>query len=196
MGERSGKVGGEGHFGEECRKEIGDILGVLDDDRFSDFWDVVCVRGLRMRRLIEMTPSSFQLSPVNATATQRIEWLNTNVVCPIERLEGAGNDENLPYFHHWEDGSDPKRMIANELLDDLAELRAKAEALTKSLQTEIQQDISHSSEIRFDIVYNALGDLHEHFPEIKLSRGNWDREYKCSFGRVPDYVRRVFFRNY
>ncbi len=146
-----------------------------------------------MRRVIEMTPSSFQLSPFNVTATQRIEWLNTNVIRPIERLKVAGDRENLPYFHHWEDGADPKCMIADELLADLAELRAKAEDLTESLQIEIQQDISHSSEIRFDIVFNALGDLHEHFPEIKLSRGNWDREYKCSFGRVPDYVRRVFF---
>lgn len=145
-----------------------------------------------MRQTITLTPNSFRISPLNITATQRIEWLNTNVVNPIDRLEAASANELSVHFRHWEQSYTTYNPLDEELIQQLREVRHKAEGLIRVLENEIEDSISHGSEIRFDIVYNALGDLHDHFPEIKLSRGNWDKLEKQHIGQVPAYVRRVF----
>lgn len=43
------------------------------------------------------------------------------------------------------------------------------------------------------VVYVCLSELRECYPDLKLSRGNWDKKLKVATGAIPDFVRRVFF---
>lgn len=130
------------------------------------------------------------------SATQRITWLKRNVLHPVERLESALADENRPHFVHWEDILQARRdpylpHDIGAISSGLGELKEQVRDLVHCLQTELDQKIKTTDEIRYFIVYDAIWNLHDFFPEFSLSRGNWDPEHK-QVGILPDYVRRVF----
>lgn len=143
-----------------------------------------------------MSPSAFAVSPFDMSATQRIMWLQRNVMHPVERLEIALETQNKPHFVHWEEESLGTRgtFIPEDIdstLAGLAALRDQAEALIAKLRVDFRMKVPANDEIRFTIVYDAIWDLHDFFPDFPLSRGNWDPEHK-QVGILPDYVRRVF----
>ena len=144
-----------------------------------------------------MSPSAFAVSPFDMSATQRITWLKRNVLHPVERLESALADESQPHFVHWEDQlREPQDGIAPvdcvDLLSGLAALKAQAKDVISKLECDLGMKVQATDEIRFTIVYDAIWDLHDFFPEFPLSRGNWDADLKRMIGILPDYVRRVF----
>ncbi|NVK95626.1 hypothetical protein [Ruegeria pomeroyi] len=185
-----------GPFGSACRKDVGAILGLKDDPRFPDFWEKISASGKVKRRALQMSPSAFAISPFDMSATQRITWLKRNVLHPVERLESALANENAPHFVHWEDQlREPQDGIVPvdcvELLSGLAALKVQAINVISKLECDLGMKVQTTDEIRFTIVYDAIWDLHDFFPEFPLSRGNWDPEHK-QVGILPDYVRRVF----
>ncbi|MDH4415152.1 MAG: hypothetical protein QE484_17735 [Rhizobium sp.] len=125
-----------------------------------------------------------------------MKWLDANVLKPIERLENALRSENDPHFRHWEEYGDCKPLITGGFLTELSALKAKAQNLSEWMKREIDGEnagkIAHTNEIRSYIVYIAIDAVRDHFPDIKLSRGNWDNKLKVMEGRTPAYVRRVF----
>ncbi|MBB05183.1 MAG: hypothetical protein CML03_06665 [Pseudooceanicola sp.] len=146
---------------------------------------------------LQISPSAFAVSPFDMSATQRITWLQRNVLHPVERLETALTDENTPHFVHWEDqlrerqdGIAPVDSV--DLLSDLAALKAQAKDVISKLECDLGMKVQTSDEIRFTIVYDAIWDLHDFFPDFSLSRGTWDPELKKMIGVLPDFVRRVF----
>lgn len=106
-------------------------------------------------------------------------------------------DENTPHFVHWEDQLRERLganipILGDDLLPGLAALKAQTKDLIAKLELDLEMKVQTTDEIRFTIVYDAISDLHEFFPEFPLSRGNWDAELKKMIGILPDYVRRVF----
>ncbi|UWR16308.1 hypothetical protein [Sulfitobacter sp. M368] len=195
MGERSDEDCYEA-FGDECREDVRVILGLADDDSFQDFWTKLREECLKVRRSIKTSPNGFRLARFDMSLTQRITWLQRNVLHPVDRLESALADENRPNFVHWEDMLQKRRgpYLPDDLdaiSSGLVELKEQVRDLVYSLQTEKDQNIKTTDEIRYYIVYNAIWDLHEYFPDFPLSRGSWDPEHK-QVGILPDYVRRVF----
>jgi hypothetical protein len=198
MGEEGGGDDGEEIFGEQCRRDVGDILGVLSDGRFEAFWIALRTECLKIRRGIETTPNSFtKVAPFDATLTQRVQWLNANVLNPIQKLKAAIAVDNHPYFNHWETYGKVEAPTTKKLVAELNQLEIKASQIAKHLNGERtgkgpSGKLSHNDEIRHYIVFTAIHEVREHFPEIKLVRGNWDKDVGNMTGAVPDYVRRVF----
>ncbi|MCZ4273378.1 hypothetical protein O4H47_13545 [Maritalea porphyrae] len=184
-------------FGETCRQEIGNILGVLNDECFPAFWDELKSECLKINRGISTSPNAFKkYAPFDASLTQRMKWLNTNILRPIQRLESSLVEENKPHFHHWEDYGESPVEFSSDVLNELTELRTRTESLASWLQQEIDGEtagkISHTNEIRSYIVFVAIDTARKHFPNIKMSRGNWDDIKGMMIGRTQDYVRAVF----
>ncbi len=146
-----------------------------------------------MRAKIMAMPSSFEDSPFDRSLTKRIEWLTRNVVNPCNKLENALLDQNLPNFEHWEIDTTFEPKVIDNFRQSIDDLKQRADSLVATMQAELAQAISHNSEIKFTIVFDALADLHQHFPEIHLSRGNWYSEVGEMVGVVPAYVRRLYF---
>ena len=198
MGDEGRKDDDEYVFGEHCRRDVGGILGVLDDERFEAFWTALRNECLKIRHGIQTTPNSFsKIAPFDATLTQRVQWLQTNVLNPIGRLKAAIAEENHPHFNHWETYGEVEALNTDELRAELGQLEQKATKLANWLDGERTGEgsggpLSHNDEIRHYIVFTALEELREHFPEIKLVRGSWDKGVRNMTGVVPDYVRRVF----
>lgn len=196
MGEQDG--GDDRPFDEKCRTEIGKILGVLDDERFPAFWDALVNHCLAIRRGIETTPNSFKnIAPYDATLTQRAQWLRANILNPIDKLKAAIAVENHPYFNHWESYGEVETPVEEEFLIELNKLEQRASNLASRLDGERTGNgpsgkLSHNDEMRHYVVYTAIEEVRDHFPEIKLVRGNWDKGVGTMTGAVPDYVRRIF----
>ncbi|WP_421360242.1 hypothetical protein [Agrobacterium rosae] len=151
---------------------------------------------LKIRRGIITSPNGFEPAPFDASLTRRVEWLTINVINPIERLKTALEDSNRPHFHHWEEYGETSDRDRQPILDELNALRVEAISISRWLESEIDGSVSgkvrHTDEIRYFVVYTALSALEESFPELTLSRGNWDEALGIATGAVPDFVRRVF----
>jgi hypothetical protein len=195
MGKRTDKDCAEA-FDDLCRKEILGILGVADDETFSYFWNKLRDECLKVRRGVVTSPNGFRLAPFDMSLTQRKTWLQRKIINPIETLEAALADENGPHFAHWERYGEVEPAAEETLLTNLAELKSKATSLQAAFADEITGDkagkITHTHEIRYYIVHVCLSELRECYPNLKLSRGNWDKEIKIATGAIPDFVRRVF----
>lgn len=183
-------------FGDDCRKEILDILGVSDDEAFSHFWNRLRAECLKIRRGVEASPNGFRLAPFDMSLTQRTTWLQRKVINPIETLEAALTDETVPHFAHWERYGEVEPAADEALLSSLAELKNRATRLQAEFADEITGEkagkVTHTHEIRYYIVHVCLSELRDCYPNLKLSRGNWDKEIKMATGAIPDFVRRVF----
>ncbi len=168
-----------------------------DDDGFSNFWERLRHECLKVSRGIENSPNGFHLAPFDISLTKRKTWLQRQIINPIETLEAALAPENTPHFSHWEQYGDFRPPSREPLLAALAELRKEADILQADFEEEISGDvagkISHTNEIRHYVVYVCLSELRECYPDLKLSRGNWDKKLKVATGAIPDFVRRVFF---
>ncbi len=128
--------------------------------------------------------------------TQRTTWLQRKIINPIEALETALAIENTPHFAHWERYGEVELAANETLIASLAELKNRAARLQDEFADEITGEtagkITHSHEIRYYVVHVCLSELRECYPNLKLSRGNWDKEIKVATGAIPDFVRRVF----
>lgn len=183
-------------FGDECRKEILNILGVSDDEAFSRFWNRLREECLKIQRGVKASPNGFRLAPFDMSLTQRTTWLQRKVINPIETLEAALTDENGPHFAHWERYGEVEPAADEALLSSLAELKNRATRLQAEFADEITGEkagkVTHTHEIRYYIVHVCLSELRDCYPNLKLSRGNWDKEIKVATGAIPDFVRRIF----
>lgn len=195
MGKRTNEDRAEA-FGHGCRKEILDILGLADDETFSHFWNRLRAECLKIRRGVQASPNGFRLAPFDMSLTQRTTWLQRKVINPIETLEAALTDENVPHFAHWEQYGEVEPVADEALLASLAELKNRATRLQAKFADEITGEkagkVTHTHEIRYYIVHVCLSELRDCYPNLKLSRGNWDKEIKIATGTIPDFVRRVF----
>lgn len=169
---------------------------MADDETFSYFWNKLRDECLKVRRGVVTSPNGFRLAPFDMSLTQRKTWLQRKIINPIETLEAALADENGPHFAHWERYGEVEPAAEETLLTNLAELKSKATSLQAAFADEITGDkagkITHTHEIRYYIVHVCLSELRECYPNLKLSRGNWDKEIKIATGAIPDFVRRVF----
>lgn len=150
--------------------------------------------GTKRRRDVRSMPIGFPIAPLDASLTQRIQWLSVQVIAPVERLLDALDDANRPYFAEWPDEYRlPDRPDLDAVREPLNTVREHAIALRDNLDGQLSQKIAHTSEMRYDIVTALLDILKEHFPDIKRSRGQHYRDLRKTFGAIPDYVRRAFF---
>ena len=136
----------------------------MEDDRFPDFWNSLRTECFKIHRGIASSPNSFnKYAPFDATLTQRVKWLDTNVLKPIERLESALNAENDAHFRHWEEYGDCAPLVGDGFLEELSAFKEKAQNLKEWIQQEIDGEtagkIAHTNEIRSYIVFVAIDEV-------------------------------------
>jgi len=151
---------------------------------------------LSVRLGIRTSPNGFRLAPFDMSLTQRITWLQRNVIKPIERLETAFEPENAAHFAHWEEYGKAEHFDSEVILTELSSLKNRAVELAATLSGEVDGKpagkIAHTNEIRYYVVDVCLWDLKKRYPDFRLTRGQWDKDLGQTVGVIPDYVRRVF----
>lgn len=193
MGKKGG--GTDELFGTDSLAELATILGIKSDDpRLPAFGDALKKYGTKRRNDIRSMPIGFPIAPFDASLTKRIEWLTTQVINPAEKLLDALSDNSRPYFHEWPDEYRlSERPDLDRIAPHIAELLGHGRALRDNLDGQRNDKIAHTSEMRYDIVATLVDIAREHFPEVKLARGQLYPEVGQMVGTTPEYVRRAFF---
>ncbi|MBW3096240.1 hypothetical protein [Pseudohoeflea coraliihabitans] len=138
-------------------------------------------------------PIAYPIAPFDASLSRRIAWLETQVINPSEKLLAALAPDKRPYFSDWpEEFANKARVNFEGAASELECLLENASELRASLITQRDQGISHLSEMRYDIVFNLVEILRQHFPELKLSRGQFDRQLGITIGVIPDFIRAAY----
>jgi hypothetical protein len=47
--------------------------------------------------------------------------------------------------------------------------------------------------MKSEIVYDLIDQLRDHFPALKITRGDYQRSERAYIGAVPEFVRRSYF---
>ncbi len=182
---------GRGEFDEnwfvEFRRIVGENEGL--DALRADLTKI----GRRYRRVIEATPCDLPGAPYNKTLTQRIDWLDAQVLSPCERLLAALEAEKSPMFSTWPyEHEFPDAPDRSSIRDSVSTLHAFATRLRRNLASEQQADAGTSQEIRAMIYYDALEAVKRHLPNLKPSRGVYDPELDRYVGRFPEAMRHIY----
>lgn len=171
----------------EFRKIVGDSEG-LDTLRVE-----LVEIGQRYRRVIETTPCDLPGAPCNKTLTQRIEWLDAQVLSPCNRLLAALEVEKSPMFSTWPyEHEFPNAPDRAAVQNSIAVLNEFAERLRRNLVGEQEADAGTNQEIRSMIYCDALEAMKRRLPNLQPSRGVYDRALKRYVGKFPDAMRHIY----
>ncbi len=145
------------------------------------------------RRIISITPCDLPGAPSNHTHSERLDWVDAQLLNPIERLEEALDPENRFLLSLW-----PEEVI-DEIMPDFDEARRHLQELKnlgQHLAINIAQHryakLTFGNLIRFKIVAGICSILDEHWPSLRPSRGTFDDVSKRYEGNYPAVVRRIF----
>lgn len=150
--------------------------------------------GLEIRGVLASMPSDFKPhSPFDATLSERVDWLDTQVLNPLNRLLNALEPENRPYFSMWpHDVDEGLKRNLDELAEGLKVLQLMAQNTVINLVIHRRTKLPYNDLLRLHIVQRTAGILDDLVPNLKPSRGTYDRESKTFSGNYPHVIRTVF----
>lgn len=163
------------------------------DERMKQLQTRLQEIGHHYRHVIATTPSDLPNAPMNRSLTQRVNWLETQVINPLRRLAEALEPAQRPMFSTWpEDSKPPPIPDFDALRIQLQELADFADYLHKCLGYQQSEGAGHSQEIRAMLVYDIVRALVEIMPEIPPSRGTYDAIEKRYIGSFPETVIAIY----
>jgi hypothetical protein len=180
-------------FGDTTMAEIATIARLTDPVRIKAFQQRLRLIGQEYRRIIATTPCDLPGAPSTHTHSERLDWLDTQLLNPIEKLLDAIAPSHRHMLSLWPE------EVADEIMPDLAATADRLRDLQKlgwhlaaTIAAYRKVDLPFGPFIRFQIVAAAAAALDEHAPNLKPSRGTYDATTKQYHGHYPAIVRRIF----
>lgn len=180
-------------FGEVVMREIAGNAGLTDPADVARLQARLQSIGAEFRRIITTTPNDLPGRPSAHTHTERLDWLDAQVLNPIEKLLAALDPSQRHMLSLW-----PNEVV-DELMPNFEAVRRQVEhvqLLAQNLAITIamhrKADLPFGPLIRFRIVAATAAVLDELAPNSKPSRGTYDATSKRYHGRYPAIIRRVF----
>ena len=115
--------------------------------------------GLEFRGVLASMPSDFtRHSPFDATLSERVDWLDTQVLNPLHKLLNALEPENRPYFSMWpHDVVEGLKPNLDELAEGLKVLQLMAQNTVISLVVHRRTKLPYNDFLRLRIVQWTAG---------------------------------------
>lgn len=180
-------------FGDAVMSEIASPAKITDPDHLAALQDRLNSIGAEIRRIIASTPCDLPGAPSSHTHSERIDWVDTQLLNPITKLLDAIKPDNRHMLSLW-----PNEVV-DELMPDFAEVENQLRHLQKlawhlsiTLLAYRKADLPLGPFIRFQIVALTAAALDEFAPDLKPSRGTFDATTKQYHGHYPAIIRRVF----
>lgn len=181
-------------FGQAALQEIAAIAGVADDiDAVEQLRAVLVPMGRAYRRIIAMVPSELKGAPGHESHSERLEWLDTQVLNPLKRLLPALAEDRRYMFSMWPQEVRPHDLPDWDLLvSNLGFLENLARNATLAIAFYRHHELSMGPLLRYRIVSSAMGALERALPDLKPSRGTYDKDTKGFNGAYPDLIRAIY----
>ncbi len=185
---------GDEPFGQEVLQEIARIAGVTDDiDAIDRLQAALVPIGKEYRRVLAMVPSELESAPGHDSHSERLEWIDTQILNPLKRLLPALAEDRRYMFSMWPQELRPPNMPDwNLLKNNLEFLQDLARNVTLTIVFCRHHDLALGSLLRFQIVSSAFTALAQALPDLKPSRGTYDKGTKGFNGVFPDLIRAIY----
>lgn len=181
-------------FGQEVLQEIAGIAGVADDiDAVERLRAALVPMGREYRRIIAMVPSELKGAPGHESHSERLEWLDAQILNPLKRLLPALAEDRRYMFSMWPQEVRPHNLPDWDLLRrNLEFLENLAVNTTLAIAFYRHNDVYMGSMLRYRIVSSAMDALEQALPDLKPSRGTYDKGTKGFNGAYPDLIRAIY----
>lgn len=180
-------------FGERVMVEIASDAGLTDPAQVAKLQERLQSIGTQFQRIISTTPCDLPGAPSTHTHSERLDWLDTQVLNPIDKLLDALDPSQRHLLSLWPD------EVVDEIMPDFDEVRRQVEHLQLLAHNLAITIVAHRKAelpfgplIRFQIVAATARALEELVPNLKPSRGTYDATTKQYYGHYPAIIRRVF----
>ncbi|WP_338445849.1 hypothetical protein V5F89_11925 [Pelagerythrobacter marensis] len=174
-------------------QEIADIAGVAGKGAIADLQTRLKAVGTEYRRVISITPCDLPGAPSGDTLSQRLAWVDAQLLNPVERLLEALEPENRHMLSLWPE--EPNADLIPDY-DEIAEQLENLQLLGKNLAIIIAKyrfhDLPPGPLIRYRIVAAIAEVLDDALPDLRPSRGTYDVSTKQFHGVYPALIRRIF----
>ncbi|WP_146037373.1 hypothetical protein [Novosphingobium guangzhouense] len=174
-------------FKDAAIAKLAEIAGVAKDlDAVARLKHELVPLGREFRRIISITPSELDRSPSSHTLTERLDWIDTQVLNPLDKLIPALGPDCRHLLSLWPQEVAPDLMPdLDEVTRHLEHLRLLARHVAVMLVTYRKHDLPHGLLIRNHIVVASAAALDRALPNLKPSRGTYDKKSKKFDGRYP-----------
>lgn len=181
-------------FGDDAIIRIAEIAGVANDrDAVDRLKTELVPLGLEYRRVISITPSELDRSPSQDSLSQRLEWLDTQILNPLTKLTKALHPDNRFMLSSWPQEVSPDLMPElDEVAKNLDHLQLLAQHVALMLAVYRKLNLPHGALIRHHIVAASAEALERALPDLKPRRGTYDKETKGFNGVYPDLIRAIY----
>lgn len=181
-------------FGQEVLQEIAAIATVADDiDAVERLRSALVPMGKEYRRIIAMVPSDLEGAPGHDSHSERLEWLDTQILGPLKKLLPALAEDHRYMLSMWPQELRPPDLPDWDLLlKNLEFLENLARNATLAIAFYRHNDVYMGSLLKYRIVSCAMDALGQALPDLKPSRGTYDKETKGFNGTYPDLIRAIY----
>lgn len=195
-----GRLSGHPHggwnepFGPEVLQEIAGIAGVADDiDAVERLRAALVPMGSEYRRIIAIVPSELKGASGHESHSERLEWLDTQILNPLKRLLPALAEDRRYMFSMWPQEVRPHDLPDWDLLvSNLGFLENLARNTTLAIAFYRHHELSMGPLLRYRIVSSAMDALEHALPDLRPSRGTYDKDTKGFNGTYPDLIRAIY----
>lgn len=183
-----------GLFDDAAMAEIAKLARTdVDQDAITILQAKLRKVGEEYRRIISITPSSLRGAPSTHTLSQRLDWVDAQVLNPIERLLEALDPENRHLLSLWPEEPDPELIPDyDDIAEGLRSMKLLGQNLAIILAKYRYHDLQPGPMIRYNIVAAIAAVLDENLPTLRASRGTFDPNTKRFHGPYPEVMRRIF----
>lgn len=173
--------------------KISQIAGVTDETALASLREALLAIAKEYRRIISVTPCNMPGAPSDDTLSQRLAWVDSQLLNPVGKLLEALDPRNRHLLSLWPE------EVSEELIPDydvLAEQLKGLQVLGWNLAIMIAKyrhhDLPHGPLIRYRIVTAITHALDDALPDVRPSRGTYDTATKQYYGAYPALVRLIF----
>lgn len=181
-------------FGDSALRRIARIARVADDPAAVERLRLALVPlGLYYRRVLAVTPSELERAPGSDSHSERLEWIDTQILNPLKRLMPALAEDHRYMLSMWPQELRPPNLPDwNLLISNLQYLQDLAQNATLTIAFLRHHDMPLGQLLRYRIVSSAVDALAQALPGLKPSRGTYDRTTKGFNGVYPDIIRAIY----
>ena len=181
-------------FGEKALQDIAAIAKVFDDpDAVERLRSVLVPMGNEYRRIVSMVPSELERAPGHDGHSERLEWIDTQILNPLKKLIPALAEGRRYMFSMWpQEVRPPDIPDWDLLLKNLEFLENLARNTTLATAFYLHHHVYMGPLLRYRIVSSAMDALGQALPNLKPSRGTYDKETKGFNGPYPDVIRAIY----
>ncbi len=170
-------------FSDQVIKRVTGIAGRLDEDKSCSLQAALRDVAFHFMTALYSTPLRLSGGPDDVKLFARVQHLERQILKPADRLIEALSDNKLPLLSEWPEEIQSTAPNREALIAELTKLRDRAEELRDQLADRLPEE-NMTTEFLIDLGNALTKVLKDHFPQLAISRGTYDKGSSSEVGKM------------